>query len=209
MAMAKNHRKIVLVLLAFMLGFIWAISLRFVLVDNDAVHYHADFAIYIDGERDMLDNFTFYEEIAACSAAYSSNPASRVHLHDSVPTLAHVHDNASTWSHLLDNLNYTLSNDLIVTDKGVFTEDEDGKELRFILNGKITRGVANKAIASEDVLLIDYSNDTEDVLQDRYSEVVGLAMSAEANTKPDPATCSGSTTTETFSERLKRTLGIE
>ncbi|MEM6997355.1 MAG: hypothetical protein AAF413_00425 [Patescibacteria group bacterium] len=191
----------------FLLGFLWAVSLRFMLVGPNVTHYHADFALYIDGERDQLESFVFYEEIAACSDAYSNNPASRVHLHDNISTLVHVHDEAATWSHLFSNLGYGLTENTVETEAGVHS-DNDAKQLRFVLNGKIVRGVANSTIGDLDQLVVDYSNDSEEVLLSRYTELQGLAQAAEANTKSDPSTCSGQTADEGFFDRLKRTIGV-
>lgn len=203
--MPKEKKKLfVTLLIGFLLGSLWLITVRFINYQDDSVHYHANFAIYINGERETLESFAFYEEVASCGADALNNPKTRVHLHDETSHVVHVHDQAATWGHLFANLGFTLGNDVLKTDEGLFTAG-DGKKLRFILNGKETRSIANHAIGNEDVLLIDYGTSSDQELQDRHSNITRDA--ADYNERYDPSACAGGQPA-TFSERLRHAVGL-
>lgn len=190
-----------LLLVGLLIGALSIVLMRVILVQNHATHYHANFALYIDGERDEFDNFTFYEEVAGCSSDGHSNPKHRAHMHDNVNDAIHVHADGVTWGHFFANLGYNLGNNLIKTDDGVFVDGQNGKQLTFILNGEKTGSVANKLIESEDVLLIDYGDGSG--AEQRYDAISRTA--GELNTKPDPASCSGDENLS-IGDRLKRAI---
>ncbi len=193
------------VVIGFVTGVLWLVCVRFIMYRPDIVHHHANFVLYINGVQDKFDNFTFYEEVQSCNDDEKNNPRVRVHLHENTSHVIHVHDGGSTWSHLFANLGYTLGNDVLKTDKGVFVDGQDGGKLRFYLNGKETDSIANQPIRSEDALLIDFSTDSEAVLKQRYDETKKDA--GEYNKKDDPATCSGSKKL-TFGQRLRHAVGF-
>ncbi len=186
------------------IGMLAAFLLRFALVDADVVHHHANFALYVNGVRDEFDSFTFYEEVAGCSLGGHDDPKSRVHMHGQINDVVHVHDGGSTWGAFFANLGYTLGDEVLVTDSGVFA-DKDGSKLTFILNGEKVSNVANNEIKSEDRLLINYGNDSDETLMSRYADTAENAH--EYNEKPDPASCSGAAD-ESLKDRFIRTLGI-
>lgn len=191
-------------LLGFVIGTFWLMVVRYVTYRPDEMHYHANFALYINGKRDEFKSLTFYEEVAACSSDQADNPKSRVHMHDGKAGLVHVHAHAVTWGHLFENLRYGLTNRAITTDEGVYVDGQGGK-FSFVLNGQPVDTVANRVIKSEDRLLINYGNDDDKVLQQRYNGVSDSAK--QANTQEDPAACGGSQSL-TVKDRLWRAVGI-
>lgn len=193
-----------MVLVAFLFGAFSAFCVRFVLVQKHDTHYHANFALFVNGERDEFKNFTFYEEIAACSSEQLNDPHTRVHMHDSISHVVHVHDKAATWGAFFANLGYTLGNAVLVTNSGVFVDGQGG-ELSFRLNGETVSTIANEVIESEDVLLIEYGSDNVAALDAHYNKIVQDAD--DYNKRTDPSACTGGKT-ETFGDRFKRTLGI-
>lgn len=200
--MLKNLNKKRAVLFAavgFLLGVLIFAGLRVALVQDHSIHYHANFAVFIDGKREKFDNFTFYEEVQSCVADHSSDPKTRVHMHDQKNSLVHVHDNNSTWGHFFANLGYGLTDESITTLDKTYVDGQNGKKLTFFLNRQPVDFIANRVIESEDTLLIDYGDGRN--IDARYGEISRDAQ--EANTKPDPASCSGATSL-TFSDRLKR-----
>lgn len=213
--MSFNRRLILALLSGFVLGVVWLVAVRFVSFIDSRVHHHANFALYINGQRDEFKSPTFYEETAACSAD-EIGPRTRVHLHDQKPSVVHVHDEGATWGHLFANLGYSLSNKSVQTDTGVFVDD-DGSELIFILNGQKVESIANETIRSEDALVISYTSAEyeqsdltvvqapKDFAMDKYTELQKDA--AEYNRKNDPSACSG-TKPLTFGERLRKAVGI-
>ena len=190
-------------LIFVVIGMLLAFMLRFTFVDSNAVHYHANFALYVNGVRDEFKSPTFYEEIAACSEGHG-DPKSRAHMHDNESDVIHVHDSAVTWGHFFSNISYSVSDKVLATDDGTFIDGADGKKLHFILNGKEVSAIANRVVKSEDKLLVDYGSDDLATLSGRFGTISSSAH--EHNTEPDPASCSGGTQ-ESIKDRFKRTLG--
>jgi hypothetical protein len=177
-------------LLGFVTGVVLLVAVRYVTYKSPNVHYHANFALYINGQRDEFKSFTFYEEVQACTSGDNTDPKSRVHMHDNQNDVIHVHDSGVTWGDFFANLGYGLTNKAIQTDKGVYVDGQAGNELTFMLNGEKAESIANRVIQSEDVLLINYGKDDDATLKQRYD---GISHSAgEFNTKNDPSSCSGS-----------------
>ncbi len=193
------------VVAGFVLGLLWLVGLRFVTYQPDDTHYHANFALYVNGKRDEFKNFTFYEEVQSCGTNEANNPKHRVHMHDHINRVAHVHEEGVMWSHFFTNLGYLLGDDLIKTDQGMFVDGQEGNKLTFVLNGKPTNTIANKHIESEDTLLISYGQEDGEILRQRYDAIIKDA--ADYNQRPDPASCSG-TKELTPLERLKKAIGI-
>jgi hypothetical protein len=200
------NKKILLAVVAgFLVGVFWLTALRFVLIKDPTVHYHANFALYINGQRDEFKSFTFYEEVASCNAADTDNPKNLVHMHDSKNHIVHVHGKGMTWGAFFNNLGYTLGDDLIKTDNGIFTDETNGNQLTFIINGQTAGSVTNSVIKSEDTLLINYGRDDDATLQERYKAIPHDA--GEANKTADPAACGGGQKWD-FPTRLKAALGL-
>lgn len=182
-----------------------AIAVRFALAKDTSIHYHANFALYVDGQKDNFESFTFYEEVAACNDESVDNPKVRTHMHDSKAGLIHIHDGGVTWGQFFENIGYTVGNNVLETRKADYVTTPDGKQLSFILNGEEVSSVANKLINSEDRLLINFGTEGTDVLKQRFNEVP--ADAAEANKTQDPAACSGGHEFTVWS-RLKQAIGV-
>jgi hypothetical protein len=191
--------------LFLLIGVCFAFILRFALVDAVVTHYHANFALYVNGVRDEFKSPTFYEEISSCTATHHDDPKSRTHMHGNEFDTIHVHGDGVTWGHFFANISYVLGDKVLATDDGVFIDGANGKQLHFILNGKEVSSIANTVIKSEDTLLIDYSSDNMTTLSGRYATIASTAH--EHNEKPDPASCSGGER-ESLKDRFTRTLGL-
>ena len=190
------------VILTFICGGLWVLSMQFIFLDQQAVHYHANFALYLNGRIDNLDQFNFYEETTVCSLSDKQTPPARVHLHNQSPHLVHVHDDGATWGHLMANLGYSVNNNTLQI-AGVNHQTGDRGWLRFILNGQPVYQIANRVIGDQDVLLIDYSNDEQDTLEARYQSIPRNAY--YANSENDPKTCAGQSA-ESVWRRIKRII---
>ncbi|CAN5661337.1 hypothetical protein BH23PAT1_BH23PAT1_4720 [soil metagenome] len=199
-----NKRILLAVLVGFTAGVVWLVAVRFVTYQSDNVHYHANFALYINGEQDEFDNFTFYEEVEACVGAEHSNPKNRVHMHNHENHIVHVHDGAATWGHFFANLGYGLTNEALKTDDGVFV-NSNNERLAFILNGEKLETISNRVIGDHDTLLINYGSENNETLEERFE---AIAQDAEDyNHKHDPGGCSGDEELN-FWTRLQRAIGI-
>lgn len=188
-----------LLVIGLFLGAFTILSMRVVLIRDHATHYHANFALYINGQKDEFSNFTFYEEVQGCSVDMHDSPKHRAHMHNNENHIVHVHADGVTWGHFFANLGYGLTNKSVKTDDGVLVDGTDGKKLTFFLNRVPVESIANRVIESEDVLLIDYGDGSS--IDQRYEDIKKDA--AGRNTQPDPAMCAGSQPL-TFGERLKR-----
>ncbi len=177
--------------------------IRFVAVKDTHVHYHANFALYINGQRDEFKSFAFYEEEQACREQDPDDVLGRVHMHDQVNHLIHVHAHGVTWSQFFANLGYTLGDKVVATDSGAFVDGSNGDKLTFILNGQPVTTIADKVINSEDVLLINYGNEDSNTINSRYQAIPRDAHAA--NTDKDPAACGGAAA-PTSSQKLKQAL---
>ncbi len=191
--------------IGLILGGLLTTALRFTLFKDDRVHYHANFALYINGQRDKFDGPGYYEEETACTSSNSDNPRTKVHMHDQNPGLVHVHAHGVMWTDLFTNLGYGLSDKAVTTSAALYADGQDGNKLTFVLNGKTVSSISGKLISSEDVLLIDYGKSDQATIDSHYKAVPRDAH--KANTENDPATCSGSQPI-TFTTRLKKALGV-
>ena len=195
-------RKILLFMAIFFSGAFAVAFIRFILIDKHETHYHANFALYLNGKRDEFSSFTFYEEVTACSDESHSSPKSRAHMHDKKNSIVHVHDDAVTWGHFFSNIGYVFSDTLIATQMGTYVKN-DKKIFTFILNGEKVQNVADKVIGNDDKLLINYGDESIEVITEQYENISEEAH--EYNEKTDPVSCSGGKI-ESFMDRLRRTL---
>ncbi|HSX27326.1 MAG TPA: hypothetical protein VLG25_00940 [Patescibacteria group bacterium] len=200
-----SKQNLISLIVGIILGAVGVTAIRFAFVKDDHVHYHANFALYVNGKRDEFKDSSFYEEVAACDIHDADNVKAHVHMHDNNNALVHVHASGITWSDFFNNLGYTLSDKLVKTDRGVYIDGENSNHLAFMLNGQKVTSLANKVIKSEDVLLINYGQDDNKTLTNRYDAIPRDAHMA--NTTTDPASCSGSEPL-TFTTRLRKSFGF-
>lgn len=196
-----SHKTWLIPLIAgVIIGMLLFVSYRVIVMKDMHTHYHANFALYVNGQLDEFKSPTYYEEIQTCGAE-EGNPRSRAHLHDQNAAAVHVHDEGTTWGHLLANLGYSLGDTVLKTSNGTYIDGTDGSKLTFLLNGESVIDVANRVIGNEDVLLINYGQQDRATLKTQLAAIPRTA--GEKNATADPATCSGSQPL-TISERLKR-----
>jgi hypothetical protein len=200
----SNKKLFTAVLVAFLLGILWVVAIRFVTLDKKEVHYHANFAVFINGDRVPFDNFTFYEEIAACGGNGIDSPKIRAHMHDQINHVVHIHDNGVTWGNFFENIGFANGDNVFKTREEVFVEDKD-TGITFILNNQEVDTTANRTIGDEDVLLVSIGDNSEEELKQQYDQI---EQDADVyNQNDDPSACSGGKPL-TLVERLKVSIGI-
>jgi hypothetical protein len=199
-----SKKQIIKLAMAFFLGAFWLFAIRFVTINKEEVHYHANFAVYVEGNRLPFDSFTYYEEIQTCFGGAEARPQSRVHMHDNVNHIVHVHDEAVTWGHFFANLGMNLGDKIFNYDKVIYIDDED-TNIEFYLNGREVETLANRVIGNEDVALVSIGNPSENELQEQFESIEKNA--AEYNQRQDPSSCSGGKPFTTW-ERFKAALGF-
>ncbi len=200
----KTVPKALVAVALVLVGAIIMVAIRFATAKNPNVHYHANFALYVNGQQDQFQGPGYYEEVTVCDAHDHNNLQSRVHMHDNINSVVHVHDHSVSWADFFNNLGYTLGDKVLVTEKGTYVDGQDGNKLSFMLNGQAVDGIANRIIGDEDVLLINYGQDDAATLQSRYNTIPKDAHHYDVT--KDPAACSGGS----FStwDRLKSALGV-
>jgi hypothetical protein len=176
-------------LIGMLLGALIVLGIRFANYSPVAlVHYHANFAVYINGERQQFIGLRYYEETAAemCSLKPVASPKERAHMHDNVNSVVHVEDHLVTWGNFMQNLGWGLGTDYLKTVDSIYTTGSQGS-LSFVLNGKPVTSIADKIIQDKDRLLISYGTATAAQLSQQYTSVPRTA--AAYDTTKDPASC--------------------
>jgi len=200
--MKKN---IAFALLGALISFVLLTGIRFALYHEEHTHFHANFALYIDGKRFELKDNKYMEAVTACYAVGTVQPKQRVHMHNNDQDVVHVHADGVTWGHFLINIGFNIGSDYLVDDSGTYYKSgENGKSLLFILNGDDVESIGNKLMRSEDKLLISYGEQNKSELLDgSFKEMASNAH--EFNGKHDPAGCAGEESIS-FSDRLKKSI---
>jgi hypothetical protein len=173
-------------LIGLALGIVLFGLVRFVFLPTQEVHYHANFAVFINGERQQFNGPQYYQEIASCTT--HDTPQSRVHMHDNVSHIVHVHDKLVTWGNLFTVLGWSLHEKSLFDGTHVYTDGQES-HLRFMLNGRPVLSIANEVIQSEDRLLVSFGSADQKTLEQQYAQIESDA--GEFNRKLDPASCRG------------------
>lgn len=131
------------------------------------------------------------EETSKCSIdPMKQQPIDRVHFHENDGNLVHVHSAGVAYGHLMSNIGWSFGKDYLIDDTGKMYTNSASGSMHFILNGKSIDNPFNRAISSEDRLLIDYGSLTDEVLE--KTEFTQVATTAhKANTEDDPNSCYG------------------
>lgn len=196
-------KTLLLVAIGFAGGFAWLAGLRFFIAQPEETHYHSNFAVYINGEREEFDLPTYYEEVAACTTAYHDNPKGRVHMHGQVNDVIHVHDQRVTYGNFFQNIGWGIGKNYLSTLDGTFVADDE-HDLTFILNGEEIDSITNRVIGNLDKLLVSYGSASDEELQRQYETVADTAE--ETNKYQDPGSCGGLNGAghDSFGNKLKR-----
>jgi hypothetical protein len=192
------------VFLGFLLGVLGLGAARFAFTPwPDPVHFHANWAVFADGERLDLADDRYMEDVAACGASEAIQPEGRVHMHEGNADVVHVHHDGVTWGHLAQNLGWAMGEEWIELDDGRRLSDNGEHRLTFIVNGFVVPSIRDRPIASGDRVLISYhTGSPDDALALLYPQVADNA--AEFNASFDPAGCSGGHGSLPVVERIRR-----
>jgi hypothetical protein len=206
--MSKKFKKLIksggiIAAASFILGALVALGIRFATYHNaKGVHYHANFGLYINGQREQLkDAFYYEEESSSCDAQEKMTPHERAHMHDNVNSIIHIHDNAVTWGNFFQNIGWVVDNNLVETPQGKMYLADSSNKVSYILNGKATDNVINQVIGDQDRLLVNFGNVSSANLQNEYKSVPATAHKYDIS--KDPASCGGGVVPTTMGDRFK------
>lgn len=183
--------KVLYLVLGILLGLGGLIVFRVAFAQpEEPTHYHANFAVYVDGERVDLSGDEYMEDVASCAMGESVLPRSRAHLHNNDPDVAHVHHKGVTWGHLFTNLGIGVGQTYIANKAGDVLTQSGGRTLKFVLNGRPQFAIHNELILPGDRLLVSYGPESEaQVLREQFPRVADDAEEFDA--RDDPAGCAG------------------
>lgn len=169
----------------------------------ESVHYHANWAVWIEGERVDFSADGYMEDVAACSASPDGiTGPQRVHLHNNDQDVVHVHHGGATWGHLLQNLGWGIGSDWVYTDGGALYRADGPRRLTFVLDGLLVPPAANRVIRPGDRMLISYgAEDADEIMGVQFSSVLDNAPEFDGSF--DPAGCQGNDV-ETVGARVRR-----
>lgn len=192
---------------AFLLATVLILGARaFAYKPPEAIHYHANFAVYINGQREQFKDLDYYEESATttCSASETeepeNTPMSRTHMHGSVNDVVHVEDGRVTWGNFFTVLGWNVGNTYVATRNTVYKNDGQAK-VTYILNGKNVATVANTIIGDQDKLLVAYGDQPMAQIMKEYNGIKNDALKADQS--KDPASCGSHENSVTIAERMK------
>lgn len=184
----------------FVAGAALVLAIRFATYQSPHVHYHANFAVYINGQREQFKNPQYYQEVNVC-ALNGATPEGRVHMHEPDNSVIHVHDSAVTWGQFFENLGWIIGPDFIRSTTTMYRQDGTTK-LNLVLNGQDLTGltdITDQVIHDKDRLLVSYGPSDAAVLSRQYAAVPATAAKFDNST--DPASCGGNES-NSLSERL-------
>ena len=195
--------KWVLFVVGLLLGALVILAIRFATYNVQQTHYHANFAVYINGQREQFKGPQYYEEVAACSASGPIQPAQRAHMHNNINSVIHVHDDGVTWQQFLNNLGWTLGPNFIQDNQQNMHVEDSTNKLNIILNGQNLTdltSITNQVIHDRDRLLISFGDISNNALQKEYSSVPNTAKHYDES--KDPASCAGQMSKVTLGDRF-------
>ena len=179
-------------LLGLVLGFLALVGARYVFMPPQlATHFHANFAVFIQGKRVDFSGDQYMEDIQGCKLSNTLlQPEERTHMHNNVSDVVHVHDHGVTWGHFFANIGFTFDQIHLMTDEGKAYSNDVSNTLKFILNDEPVPNPYNRLIASEDRFLISYGPEApEELMGSEWLDIADTA--AGHNEHPDPGSCSG------------------
>lgn len=190
--------RVVWVIAGFVVAAVLILGIRFFTYRPEHVHYHANFVVYINGQREQFADPALYEESgASCSEEEQMTPMERAHMHDNVNDVVHVHDHAVAWGQFFTNLGWVVDAKVIETPSQTLMPDTSHK-ISFVLNGQTMDNVSNRVIGDQDKLLVDYGG-SDQAIKDEYAGISNKALRYDTST--DPKSC-GSNIAPSTHDRL-------
>ena len=185
-----------------MLGVLVLLAARFATYSPPRVHYHANFAVYINGQREEFKGAQYYQEVAVCTTSGITLPQQRAHMHDNINSVLHVHDHSVTWGQFFENLGWFVGPDFLQTADGHLYQASGVNKLHILINGQDYTDltpITNMVIKDQSRLLVSYGDISDAKLQQEYQAIPSTAKHYDES--QDPASCAGSEKVTT-SDRL-------
>ncbi len=177
------------------------LGIRFFTYSPEKVHYHANFGVYINGQRETFSSPFYYEEEAGsvCAEETEMTPGERAHMHDNIGDVVHVEDHAVTWGQFFQNLGWVVNDELIQTGDKLYQADATHKA-SFLINNREVQDITSEVIGDKDRVLIDFGDTDKATLKQEFKAIPSTAD--EYNKGKDPAGCM-SNSTPGMQERMR------
>ena len=201
--MKFNKQSLINGIVGLIIGVAIILGIRFATYSvEEGVHYHANFAIYLNGQREQFKDIFYYIGAESCTgeSEHATNPYARAHMHDSVNDVVHVEDEAVTWGQFFQNIGWIVDPEVIRTPDQIFLADSQNK-LTFMLNGEQTDKVINSVIGDKDRLLVDFGLTNNQTLQKEFASIASTAE--KYNGMKDSGSCGGASQETSWKDRLK------
>jgi hypothetical protein len=141
------------------------------------IHEHADFAVFIRGQR-----FDFGQEQFISDADEELSP--NVHIHDPRHTVVHVHREGTTWDEFLRSVGFELTDatnlgsietTAMKLPSGEVLRNTSDERFTFIVNGVKVDGIAGSNIHGLERVLISYGSEPEEQVWAQFGQVTNEA----------------------------------
>ena len=119
------------------------------------VHWHADFAVVINGQQ-----FDFNQSGFISTEGGEKNPW--VHIHDPRPTVIHVHREQTTWDEFFGSLGFKLTDTSLTLPNGTNYTSGEGGTLRFFVNRVRVDTIQFESIADLSQGLVTFGPESEE-----------------------------------------------
>jgi len=190
-------------IVGLLVGALAILGIRFLTYAPEQIHYHANFAVYINGKREQFKSPMYYEEISgSCALGKDVKPAQRAHMHDEVNDTVHIHDHAVTWGDFFMNIGWAVGPDFIRTPDGILQPDAD-HHITYLVNNHEISDISTEVVHDEDRLLVDFGDTSAATLKKESNSVSHSAHQYDIG--QDPAACLGNAK-PTWKDRLKHLL---
>jgi hypothetical protein len=134
------------------------------LLTNPPVHEHADFAVFLNGERLNFDDERYFSD-------EETSLAPDVHIHPGRPNVVHKHRQNVNWGTFFASLGMTLEDDHFVDADGNTYANGAGGTLKFYINGVQIDSLKHERISDLDRILITYGTEDAEALAAQIAAV--------------------------------------
>ena len=154
------------------------------------VHVHADFLVYLNGERLDLTGDQYQSKEGDTQHFY-------LHLHDNNGHVLHRHEEGYTFAQFFDSIGFAMTDECFITDTGEEYCTDEGNVLRLYVNGEVHPHPTSYIIQEEDNILLYYGEANEETIAEYLAEIPDDACISSGTCPergmPQPETCSGAT----------------
>lgn len=127
-----------------------------------SAHLHADAKVYINGQ-----SIDFSQRKYQLASSF-------IHFEEGIGDVIHTHATGLTVGHMFKSLGMDFSNNCIAVEKQDYCSD-NGKKLKFYVNGQSSNEFDNRIIKNLDKYLISYGDENEPEIRKQLDSITNLA----------------------------------